>query len=58
MKYIEVHFKAWLDEKTGQIKLVGADGDGRPLWTSITDRPTSKRYHRNLYRKLAERLGA
>lgn len=44
----------WWDD--GEIKIAGIDHKGRIMWTSVVDRPESKRHHENLYIKLHQRL--
>jgi len=51
-KSINMEFRVWYDEKSRYIKLAG---DGLTASTVSND-PTSKRYHPNLFRKLGRAL--
>jgi hypothetical protein len=51
-KSITLELRVWYDEKSRQIKLAG-----RGLTAStVSNEPASKRYHPNLFRKLATAL--
>jgi hypothetical protein len=56
MKGLKMSIQYWFDEKTGQITILGKDHKGQVMWSSVSNNPESKRYHPNLYRKLAQRL--
>ena len=51
-KSVSLELRVWYDDKSHHIKLAG-----RGLTAStVSNDPTSKRYHPNLYRKLAKCL--
>lgn len=53
-KSLTMTVRYWWDD--GEIKIAGTDHRGEILWTSVVDRPESKRHHENLYTKLYSRL--
>lgn len=53
-KSIELNLRVWYDEKSRHIKLAGSGLTA----STVSNDPTSKRFHPNLYRKLAHALRA
>lgn len=51
-KSINLQLRVWYDEKSRHIKLAGPGLTA----TTVSNDPTSKRYHPNLFRKLAVAL--
>jgi hypothetical protein len=51
-KSIQLNLRAWYDPKTGHIKLAGPGLTA----STVSNDPSSKRYHPNLYMKLARAL--
>ena len=51
-KSIELKLRVWYDDKSRQIKLAGQGLTA----STVSNDPKSKRYHPNLYRKLAVAL--
>ncbi len=52
MRSIKLEVRVWYDEKTGHIKLAGPGITA----STISNDPTSRRYHPNLFRKLGRCL--
>lgn len=51
-KSVKLEIQTWYDEKSGHIKLAGKGLTA----STVSNDPNSKRYHPNLYRKLAKLL--
>lgn len=51
-KSIKLNLRIWYDDKSRHIKLAGPGLTA----STVSNDPTSKRYHPNLYRKLARAL--
>jgi hypothetical protein len=51
-KSISLQLRVWFDPKSGHIKLAGPGLTA----STVSNDPASKRYHPNLYRKLAKAL--
>jgi hypothetical protein len=51
-KSISLHLRAWYDPNSGHIKLAGPGLTA----STVSNDPKSKRFHPNLYKKLAKAL--